>query len=674
MVTNGRSRRIFIHTVIVVAAGCIACVALGLGAQLAIMRQRALDFAALSAAHLATVSGDYVEESIEAADAVLRDMVHHAHSQPLNEVMHHQPAVTGVAVIDTGGSMRRSTGFPAGLSVETPTDTDLHVTARTLDGVGWLVLSRRLQTESGTLRGVAVAAIALERFDRVLRGGESVNQAGLYLPDGRRLAPAAEVSFPPQAIDPGQADAVEPGRIMRRLSMGNLVVAAFVNHDETLKSWRADLLASIPAAILLVLVLGVGAGLLVAVTNRNYRHHAGSLNAMKDLNAELEGLVAKRTAALQEARADAEKASEAKSRFLASAAHDLRQPMQAMMMFIDELGYRPLADQDKAVVAKVESSAQSLSHLLNGLLDISAIDAGAIEPRVVDVPLAQVLAAIDARFGGPADAKKLALTVLPTRASVRSDPVLLLRILSNLVSNAVRYTEAGRVLVGCRRRGGDLLVQVVDTGIGIPPEQMPLIFEEYYQVANKGRDRRAGTGLGLAIVERLAGLLGHQIEVASRPGHGSTFTVRMKLADCATAAKCSGAAEPVSDGGGALVVVVEDDPEVRQSLTRSLKNRRYAVLPATSVREAVDLLHWAGRPPAAVVADYRLAGGETGIQAIAALRALHPTRKCVAIVLTGEQKLAEDLGADIVLLRKPVPPAVLCATIERLRREAEVDA
>lgn len=671
MVTNGRSRRIFIHTIVVVAAGCIACIALGLGAQLAIMRQRVLTFAGQSAVHLADVSGDYVEDSIEAADAVLRDMVHHAQRQPLHEVMHHQPAFTGVAVIAADGSVRRSAAFPAGLNVDPPADTQLHVTARQAGGAGWLVLSRRLQSEAGALRGVAAAAIPLERFDRVLRGGESINQAGLYLPDGHRLAPAGDAAFPPPWLAPDQWDARGTGQVVRHLGKGSLVVAAFVNPDETLKSWRSDLAASIPAATLLILVLAAGAGLLVAVINRSYRHHAWSLNAMKDLNAELEELVAKRTAALQEARADAEKASEAKSRFLASAAHDLRQPMQAMMMFIDELSYRPLADHDRAVVTKVETSAQSLSHLLNGLLDISAIDAGAIEPRVADVPLAPVLAALEARFGGPADAKKLALTVLPTRASVRSDPVLLLRILSNLVSNAVRYTEAGRVLVGCRRRGGELLVQVLDTGIGIPPEQIPLIFEEYYQVANQGRDRRHGTGLGLAIVERLAGLLGHQIEVASRPGHGSTFTVRMKLAECAAAAQCGAPAQPVSDGGGALVVVVEDDPDVRLSLTRSLKNRRYAVLPATSVREAVDLLHWAGRPPAAIVADYRLAGGETGIQAITALRALYPMAPSVAIVLTGEQKLDEDLNDDMVLLRKPVPPAVLCATIERLRREAE---
>lgn len=673
MVTNERSRRIFVRAVAVMAAGCILSVALALGAQLAIVRERALDFAAQSAAHLAGVSGDYVEEAIEAADAVLRDMAHHAQNQPLREIMHHQPALVGLAVIAADGSIRPGGGFPAGLSVEPPADTALRVTAHQVGGIDWLVLSRRLQTASGSLRGVAVAALPLDRFDKVLRGGESVNQAGLYLPDGRRLAPTKDVPFPPRVFPP-EADAGIAGQVVRRLGTGDLVVAAFVNPDETLKSWRRDLQASIPAGILLILVLAAGAGLLVAMINRSHRQHAWSLSTMRDLNAELEGVVSKRTAALQEARADAERSSEAKSRFLASAAHDLRQPMQAMMMFIDELSYRPLADQDRAIVAKVESSAQSLSHLLNGLLDISAIDAGAIEPRIADVPLAPVLAAIEARFGGPADAKKLALTVLPTRASVRSDPVLLLRILSNLVSNAVRYTEAGRVLVGCRRRGAELLVQVIDTGIGIPPEQMPLIFEEYYQVANQGRDRRHGTGLGLAIVERLAGLLNHRIEVASRPGHGSTFTVRMKLAECAAPAECGGASEPVADGGGALVVVVEDDPEVRQSLTRSLKNRRYAVLPAASGREAVDLLHWAGRPPAAIVADYRLAGGETGTQAIAALRALHPTAHCVAIVLTGEQKVGEDLNDDMVLLRKPVTPAVLCATIQRLQREAEAVA
>lgn len=190
MVANGRSRRIFVHTVLVVAAGCILCVALGLGAQLAIMRQRALAFASLSAIHLAGVSGDYVEESIEAADTVLRDIAHHAQNQPLQEVMHHESALTGVAVIATDGSVRRTGAFPVGLSVEAPAGPGLHITTRQLNGADWLVLSRRLQTEAGVLRGVVAAAIPLERFDRVLRGGESVNQAGLYLPDGRRLAPS----------------------------------------------------------------------------------------------------------------------------------------------------------------------------------------------------------------------------------------------------------------------------------------------------------------------------------------------------------------------------------------------------------------------------------------------------------------------------------------------------
>jgi CheY-like chemotaxis protein len=387
-----------------------------------------------------------------------------------------------------------------------------------------------------------------------------------------------------------------------------------------------------------------------------------------NVNAELEGLVAERTAALQVARAEAEKASEAKSRFLAAAAHDLRQPMQALMMFIDELSYRPLGEAERHIVTKVEASARSLSHLLNGLLDISAIDSGAIQPRCADIPLAAALEGLEARFAGPADAKNLALTVLPTRASVRSDPVLLLRILSNLVSNAVRYTEAGRVLVGCRRRGREVLVQVCDTGIGIAPEQLPLIFEEYYQSANPGRDRRHGTGLGLAIVERLAGLLGHAVEVASRPGHGSVFTVRLPLAECPDTAHGGCPAEPAADGGGALVVVVDDDAEVRQAIARSLKNRRYAVLPAASTREALDLLRWAGRAPAAIVADYRLAEGETGTQAIRALRALHPSVPMVTIVLSGEQRLEETLDKGVELLRKPISPSALCGTIERLRR------
>lgn len=341
--------------------------------------------------------------------------------------------------------------------------------------------------------------------------------------------------------------------------------------------------------------------------------------------------------------------------------------MQSLMMFVDELSYRLPPAADRTLVDKIEASAHALSNLMNGLLDICSIDAGATVARPADVPLAQILAAIEARFADPARVKGIGLTVLPTRATVRSDPVLLIRILSNLVSNAVRYTDAGRVLVGCRRRGTALLLQVADTGVGIAPEVLPLIFEEYYQVANAARDRRRGTGLGLAIVDRLADLLGHEVSVQSRPGRGSVFTVRLPLAAHAPCADPMPVGEPAVDGGGALVVVVEDDPDVRHAVERALKNRHYTVLPASSAREAVELVRWAGRPPAAIVADYRLGSDDTGLDAIAALRALHPATPMAAIVLTGEQRTEVEPPAGVLVLRKPLPPAALCAAIERLR-------
>lgn len=672
MVSTERSRRLFVTAVTTLASACILCIVFGLAAQFAVMRDRALNFAAQSATHLGMISAEYMGDTLEAADAALLDLVRHAsEGASLAHLARHHigGADTSLLVLDATGRTVRDAGFPEGLADDLAVQGGLHVQTvrRPADGASFLMLSRTLTGADGVVRGVAAVAIPLSRFEKVLRGGERANQAALYLPGGERVAPVGEANFPPARLNPAALEHPIEGMEVHRLETAGLLVGSFVDRDEALRWWRRDVMVSVPIVVVFILVLATGAALLVGTINRSFRRQVSNLTTMRDLNVELEQLVGERTAALQSARSEAERASAAKTRFLAAAAHDLRQPMQALMMFIDELSYRTPPSGDRTIVEKIETSAQSLSNLLNGLLDIGALESGSVQPRTADVALAPVLAAIEARFAKPAHAKGLALTVMHTGLWAQTDPVLLTRILSNLVSNAVRYTETGRILVGCRRRGGNVMVMVADTGIGIAAEQLPLIFEEYYQVANAGRDRRRGTGLGLAIVERLAALQGHTVTVASRPGRGSAFTVCLPLAACAPGAATTCASEQVVNGDGALVVVVEDDPEVRQALARALGNRRYTVLPAASGREALDLLRWAGRPPAAIVADYRLGDGDNGIQVIATLRALHPASTVAAIVLTGEQVLDEELPEDVVLLRKPLPPATLCATLQHLR-------
>lgn len=672
MLTTNKARRYPVTAVIVLAAACILGIIGVLSAQLYLMHNRALDFAAQSATHLGAVSAQYMEDTIDAADLVLRDLVNHSREAGRDgaaKLLEDHAEAEDLMVIDAKGKVATA-GFPPGISpqgfllrhAQSP-DPAPSAVIRIADGKPYLVLSRRLENAHGAFYGVAIAAIRLDRFEKVLKGGEVVTQAALYLPTGERLLPTDPSDFPPRQIDPSNL-----GTPMRRLAGTDLYIGSFVNEHEALRWWRHDASVIVPLVALFVLLLGGGTALMVVMINNSYRHQMDRIGAMQGANSELERLVDERTQALLEARRDAERASSAKSRFLAGAAHDLRQPLQALMMFIDELGYSTLAPADQALVRKVESSAQSLSHLLNGLLDIGAIDSGMIEPRLATFPLARVLDAIEARFRAPAEAKGLALTIVPTRALVHTDEVLLNRILSNLVSNAIRDTERGRILVGCRRRGAEVEIQVADTGIGIADEQLALVFEEYFQVGNQCRDRRRGTGLGLAIVERLAALLHHRVRVSSRLGAGSVFSLRLPRAAgqrCAEGRPCEAASV---DGRGALVVVVDDDPEVRSSIERSLKNRRYAVLPAASGREAMDLLRWAGRPAAAIIADYRLAAGETGTSVIEAIRATAPEAQPVAILLTGEQQFDRPLPADVTVMRKPIAPATLCAAIERLRR------
>jgi signal transduction histidine kinase/CheY-like chemotaxis protein len=683
MIISESSHRHAVLAVIGLTTVCILGIALGLAAELLVLRDRALKFASQAATHLTMVSVDYLENTLEAADRVLRDAVYHARTNSTgphpyfagNSVTAGESA-DELIMVDADGIFTTPARLPPGLA-DAPffarhrdfAGARLVTTARTTEGSMHLLVSRRLETASGAFSGVAAIAIPLTRFDRILTGGESTNKGAIYLPTGERVAPADDSSFPPQWLSAAEF-AQEDAPHRRHLADGHLIVGSFIDEDEVLKWWRRDAFLIMPVASLLILILGVGAALLVASINRNFRQQNDRLNAVQSINSELEHLVGERTKELQVARSSAEKASNTKSRFLAAAAHDLRQPLQALMMFLDELGYRPLAAAEQAILHKIETSAQSLSNLLNGLLDIGAIDSGSVEPRLTNVSLTHIFDGIEAKFHAPAAAKGLALTIVPTGVSVHSDPVLLSRILSNLVSNAVRYSETGRILVGVRRRGAEILIQVADSGIGIAPEQLPLVFEEYYQVANVGRDHRRGTGLGLAIVERLTALLGHKLDVRSRLGHGSIFTIRLPLATGTRSDDDCSQAEPVSDGKGALVVVVDDDPDVRQSIERALKNRRYTVLPAGSSREALELTRWAGRPPVAIVADYRLSGSETGISVITAIRALNPEAHSVAIILTGEQSLDQAMPEDVTLLRKPIAPTVLCATIERLRRSS----
>src|SRR5262249_35495447 len=282
---------------------------------------------------------------------------------------------------------------------------------------------------------------------------------------------------------------------------------------------------------------------------------------LQESYATLEGKVEERTRQL-------EVANLAKSRFLAAASHDLRQPLHALGLFVAQLRGRTRADERKWIVARIEATLSAMNELFNALLDVSKLDAGVLKLELADFPIARLLSQIETTFAEAAREKGLSLRVVASGAWVRSDFVLLQRIVFNLVSNAVRYTAKGRVVVGCRGRGDRLRIEVWDAGPGIPQDQRQHIFGEFYRLASSDRDQRGGLGLGLAIVDRLCRLLDHPVGWPSTVGKGSCFSV--------TVPRAHPAAEivrpPVSGrsrfdaSNGKLIVVIDDDPLVLEAM------------------------------------------------------------------------------------------------------------
>ncbi len=380
--------------------------------------------------------------------------------------------------------------------------------------------------------------------------------------------------------------------------------------------------------------------------------------------------------AAEAARIEAERANTAKTKFLAAASHDLRQPVQALFFFTSVLSHKLRGHSAKPVLDDLQSSLEGLNILLDSLLDVSKLDAGLVAPKETDFSATAVLERVAADFGPLAKDKGLTLKIVPCSAVIRSDPALLARIVQNLVSNAVRYTNRGHILLGCRRRGGRLSIQVWDTGIGIPAERTHEIFEEFTQLGNPERDRSQGLGLGLAIVDRLARLLGHDIQVRSSPGRGSMFAVevpQLPHAQANKAVRTRRRTKPVD--GGRVVVLIDDEPIVLKGLSLVLQSWGYQVLAATSEAEAMEQLAAMQTPPSVIVADYRLREGHTGTEAVAHIRD-HYAAPIPSIIITGDtapERLREAEASGLSILHKPVqPPALREILRETLERPASV--
>jgi signal transduction histidine kinase len=360
----------------------------------------------------------------------------------------------------------------------------------------------------------------------------------------------------------------------------------------------------------------------------------------------------------------AEQASQAKSRFLAAASHDLRQPVHALSLFVGALGQRPLDVESRRLVGHVQGAVDSMGTMFNALLDVSQLDAGMVpvNPRVLALrPLLQRIADDE---GALAQRKGLRLRLNAPELAVRCDPVLLERVLRNLVSNAVRYTDRGGVLLSARVRGGAVRVRVMDTGIGIAPQRQAEVFQEFVQLHNPERDRAKGLGLGLAIVRRLVDLLEVPLVLKSVPGRGSCFTLHLPLAPLAAVepeAAAQPAAPPAAAAPGDLVLVVDDDAEIRSAMADLLAGWGLRVIAAAGLAELQPQLMALTAPPRLAICDYRLRGDETGLAVAEELQTLFNDELPI-ILITGDtaaDRLRDARASGHVLLHKPVSPQAL---------------
>ncbi|OAF18231.1 hybrid sensor histidine kinase/response regulator [Bradyrhizobium neotropicale] len=440
--------------------------------------------------------------------------------------------------------------------------------------------------------------------------------------------------------------------------------ALLVNRDVATQSWPYLYERKRPDGTVLEIVYDRVAegGYVSTYTDVTERHRAAE--ALRRANEDLELRVRERTEALEQAKAEAEQANLGKTRFLAAASHDLLQPLNAARLFLSALdeslnaSQAGTAEKERTLAGSAITALRSTEHVLDRLLDISSYDAGAVRAEPFDFPIADMLVQLNVEFSAMARERGLVLRVVDCHLAVNSDPHFLRRILQNLLSNALRYTPKGRILLGCRRRGGDLRIEVWDTGVGIAAEDQKRIFEEFQRLV-PGSEK--GLGLGLAIVDRVSRLLGHPVDVRSRPGHGSCFAVTVPIArgpgvplqrKAATVAPAV-AEQPLT------ILCLDNEATILDGLTALLGGWGHRVLVATDAAKAMAAA--AASPPDVVLLDYHLDGERSGLDFLDDLRQKSGRGIC-ALVVTGDRseavrKEARARGCEV--LSKPVKPAAL---------------
>jgi len=381
---------------------------------------------------------------------------------------------------------------------------------------------------------------------------------------------------------------------------------------------------------------------------------------------------------LESAKNEAEKANRAKSMFLASASHDLRQPLNAMQMYIAALKLKINSKNLEAldIIDNIETVSVSTAQLLNALLDVSQLESGAIKPHFQYFPVQDVLHQVFRSFLPVANEKKLTLKIMPSTTYIRSDPVLLERILGNFTSNALRYTKTGRVVVGCRRKGNNLSIEVWDSGCGIPNSQIKPIFEDFHQLDNKERDKGKGLGLGLAIAKRLSICLGHEIECNSIVGKGSKFSVLTPISKQSHAQLLKNKPAPnvieslVKGLSGTCVLLIEDNFDVLKATQQLLESWECIVYSGRNLIEVERVIEAFGKeaPPDIIIADNRLPCEANGMEVATHIQKIL-AKTIPTVIVTGdveENHIKEIADQGFPVLYKPVQPAKLRAIISHL--------
>ncbi len=533
----------------------------GAGAVLVHMHDTAFDRAAVMTSGAARLLDDSLTRTLTSADAIITRMVDVAQDHMAGRVGHAEMVrelasleaglmqYSAMLVVDAKGDVIGAARPPKGGAPVNYAARDYFSAHR--DGaervIGPMVMgsynltpvftvSRRIIGPDGAFAGVVVVGISAHFFTDFYNtlglgagsyiGANTGGRVMLRQPNPEnfvgRLTPSNPILTAAQAQKVGTirlpmpVDKVERVLSYRKLSGFDVLVSAGISVEDIMAPWWQA--AAILTGTLAMVLLGL-AGIALTTFRAISREEA--------VVTSLEETVRARTAEAEQRAEEAHKANESKTRFLAAASHDLRQPLQAAGMFAEVLA-GALADDERKfkIVDKLRQSIEATNSLLATLLDVSALEGGKIKANIGTFRLMPLLSGLVDQIEPEASVKGLAIGVIPTSLQVQSDPILLERLLRNLLVNAVRYTERGRVLIGCRRRGAQVVIQVLDTGIGIPADKADMVFEDFVRLDNPAeRSGSRGLGLGLGVVRRMAALLGHGLELRSSPGKGSCFAV-----------------------------------------------------------------------------------------------------------------------------------------------------